>query len=268
MKKIKNNWLNGFFRAWEMLFYFPLSEYFEKIININKSKCRGVQVLTGMLCSAFFAGIILILLAWILTALGGRVPGAIISAFAIVLLLLWGDHGCGMTALTSFTVQKIDGSKFSEILPALETDYKKVDSGIAGAIFAILIIFKLAVIYVIISSNSLNMLILILLSGTFTQAFVLNSYTGSGAFFGFDKPSDRNIFYIYAIILLLLGCKFNLMSALAFLGGIFLWNYWIREKFIKLPSGKSDAALTLYGEIANIIAAVIAFIYSAGKLAN
>lgn len=268
MKKIKNNWLNGFFRAWEMLFYFAIDGYFTKFITIEKNKCRGVQVLTGMLSTAFVSGLFLVLLSWILSTLAGGLPGAVISAFAIVLLLLWGDHAGGITAVTSLTVQKLDGRKFSEILPALETDPKEISSAPGSAIFAILIILKLAVMYVIVRSGCLHMLILILLAGAFTQAFILNSHTGSGAFLGFDKPSDRNIFYICAIVMLLAGCKFNLMSALAFFGGIFLWNYWIKEKFIKLPGGKSDAALTFYGEIATFTAGLIAFIYSAGNLSN
>lgn len=268
MKKIKNVWLNGFFRAWEMLFYFAVDEYFEKFINIDKSKCRGVHILTGMLFAAFAAGSILAILAWVLTTLAGGVPGAVVSAFAVTILLIWSDHGSGCAVATSMLEQKISGKSFTAVLSSLETNPQDINSGIASAVFAILLILKLAITYIIMLSGNFHLLIIILLSGAFTQAFALNSHTGSGAFFGFEKPSERNIFYICAIAILLLGSKFNLMAALAFLGGIFLLNFWIREKFIKLPNGKSDEALTLYGECAGFISSVIVFIYCAGNLSN
>lgn len=268
MKKIKNSWLNGFFRAWEMLFYFAIDEYFARFVSIDKSKCRGSHILTGMLFSAFAAGLILMFFSWILTSLVGGVPGAVVSTLAVFLLLILSDHGSGITAATSMVEQKISGKKLSDILPAIETDPHEINSGIASAVFAVLLILKLAVIYVIMFSGNFHLLIMILLAGAFTQAFVLNSHTGGGAFFGFINQTEKNIFYICAIIMLLVGTKFNLMSALAFLGGIFLWNFWLQEKFIKLPGGKSDGALTFYGECAVFISSIIAFIYSAGNLSN
>lgn len=267
MKKIKNNCINGFFRAWEMLFYFGIDEYFDKIFAIDKNKCRGANILTGMLCAAFIAGLLLAAAAWVLTVLTGGMPGAIVGAFAILLLLVWSDHGSGITAASSALADKLSGGRFSTMLCAVETDPREINSGIASAVFAILIILKLIIFYIIMRSGKFHLLILIMLAGAFTQAFVLNCHTGSGAFFGFESQKDKNIFYITAIVMLLLGSKFNLMSALAFLGGIFLWNFWIKEKFIKLENGKSDAALTFYGECAILIASVIAFIYSAGTIA-
>ena len=104
-----------------------------------------------------------------------------------------------------------------------------------------------------------------MLAGSFTQAYALNAHTGKAAFFSFANSSERNIFYMTAILLLLIGAKFNIMITLAFLGGIFIWNYWIKESFIKLAYGKSDESVTLYGECAMMIASLIALIYSTGS---
>ena len=266
MKKLKNVWLNGFFRAWDMMFLFAWDEYCRNFIAVDRSNCRGVHVLCGMLGSAFIGGLFMVFFSWGLAVLLGGVPGAVISAAALMLLWLWSDHGAGVTAVSSMLAGKISGRKLSEILPSLEVRPEELTHGLAGAVMAVLIIFKLAVFYVVISSGNYYLLILILLSEAFTQASVLNTHTGGGAFFGFERPQDAKIFYICAIVLLLAGSKFNLMVALAFLGVAVLWNLWVRERFIRLPAGKSDESITLYGEIAALSGCAVAFIYSAGVL--
>ena len=266
MKKIKNIWINGFFKAWDMLYYFPLDRYFERFFKINKKECNGVQVLCGLLFSSFTAGLVLaffnLLLVWLL----GAVPGAIAGAVATVFILIWSDRGAGITLLSNMITGRIYGNKFSVMLRNQSSDPESVAGGIDGAVFAVIILLKLIIFYIIIFSQSFYLLILIMLAGAFTQAYILNVHTGNGAFFGFGTERERNIFYIVSCVLLFLAAKFNIIIALAFAGGNIIWTYIIKEHFVRLEGGKSDESITLYGECASLIAVLTALIYSAGVL--
>ena len=264
MKKMKNIWLNGFFRAWEMLYCFPLEDRCPDFLKIDTANCKGVHVMSGFLTASFAFGLFFVILSWILTSVFGIVPGAIAGALAMTAILLWCDHCAGVTLVANMLAKKFKGAKMGDILLEQNSDPERINSGIGSAIFSVLILLKAVFFYFIIQSQNFYLLILIMLAGAFTQAYALNAHTGKAAFFGFANSSERNIFYLTAILLLLLGSKFNMMISLAFLGGIFLWNYWIKESFIKLAYGKSDESITFYGECAIMIASLIALIYSAG----
>lgn len=264
MAKNKNNWINGFLRAWEMLYYFSLEGLFARFTAVDKNKCSGVHVLVGFLTSSFAAGVILAVVAALVSWLLNPIPGAIFGSVLITAVLVFSDRCAGVTLFSNMVAKRTQGRKMGDILIEQDSSPEHIDSGIASAVFSFVLLLKLVMFYFIMLSKNFHLLTLITLSSAFTQAFVLNAHTGQAAYFGFAKPKEKNIFYIVAIALLLIGSKFNLMIALAFLGGIFLWNYWLKESFIKLAYGKSDESLTLYGECAAMIASVIAFIYSAG----
>lgn len=264
MEKFKNGWFNGIIRAWEMLYCFSVDGIFSRFTAVDKSKCSGVHVLSGLLISSFVAGLILALLGLIVSLLLSPVPGAIFGAVLITGLLLFSDRCAGVTLFSNMVAKRTQGRKMGDILLEQDSSPEHIDSGIASAVFSFVILLKLVMFYFIMLANNFYLLTLVTLASAFTQAFVLNAHTGQAAYFGFANSREKNMFYILAIVLLLCGCKFNLMMALAFLGGIFLWNYWLKESFIKLAYGKSDESLTLYGECASMIASVIAFIYSAG----
>lgn len=267
MKKVSNSWINGIFKAWEMMFYFPIENVCSRFIDINKNKLRGIHVLCGLLFSAFIAGVVLMIFCRILSWLAGSVPGAIIGALAVTLLWIWSDRGAAASAFANAISRKISGENFDGILDSLDCRPERLESGIASTLFAVMVLLKLVILYFVLVSHNYSMLLLVLLSGAFAQAFALNVFTGSGAPFGFDGRQDKKIFYILAIVMLLIAAGFNLPIALAFGGGSILWNYNVRENLVVLRGGKSDAAVTFYGECAALIALLIAFVYSAGSFA-
>ena len=264
MAKTKNNWLNGFFRAWEMLYCFPIDGIVSGFVTVDKSKCSGAQVLTGFLSASFLAGVFMALLAAVISWLLNPVPGAILGSIVITALLVFSDRCAGVTLFSNMVAKRTQGRKMGDILLEQDSSPEHIDSGIASAVFSFVLLLKLVMFYFIMLSKNFHLLTLVTLASAYTQAAVLNAHTGQAAYFGFAIPREKHIFYALAVLLLLCGTKFNLMIALAFLGGIVLWNYWLKESFIKLAYGKSDESLTLYGECASMLASVIAFIYSAG----
>lgn len=266
MNKIKNGWLNGFFRAWEMLFGFKLDNLFAAFLHIDTNKCSGPQILTGFLTASFAVGLLLALAGKILTWLFSPVAAGIAGAVLVLVVLTWCDRCAGLTLFSNMISKRTRGRKMGDILLEQDASPEHIDSGIASAVFSFTVILQLVFFYFIIVSGNLMLFSLITLSSAFTQAYALNAHTGGGAFYGFSSNRERHIFYTAAFLLLLIGVKFNFMMALAFFGGIFLWNYLIKENFIKLAYGKSDESITLYGECAALIASIIAFIYCAGAV--
>lgn len=266
MKKINNAWANGLVKAWGMLYFIPLDRLFVKFIDTSRKKCRGMHILLGMVGAAFIAGFLLVLLSSLLMVIN-RAAGVIIGSIGIVTVMLWSDHCGGMSVFSEVAGARLQGRKFSEIFATLRKYSESVNANISSALFAALGIFKLAVFAVILLSGNYFLFILIFMSSAFTAAFTLSSCNSANTFWGFASRRERYKFYMFSFLLLLLGAKLNLMVSLAFAGGIMLLNYWINEHFIKLPNGKSDVAVTLYGEAASLIAILISLIYSAGSLA-
>ena len=266
MKKVKNIWINGFFRAWDMLYYFPLDRYFNGFFKIEKTECNGVQVLCGLLLSAFCGGLLLVIMNSLLVWLLGAIPGAVAGSLLTLFVMLWSDRGAGITLLSNMISGRVAGKSIKSMLQRQDSDPESVAGGIASSVFSVLVMLKLAIFYLIIWSGNFYLFILILLTGAFIQSFVLNVHTGSGAFFGFGREQERNVFYIVSLVLLLLGAKFNILVALAFAGGNIILTYFIKERLVRAEGGKSDESITLYGECAVIIAILTALVYSAGVL--
>ncbi len=267
MKKINNPWINGIFKAWEMMFCFPVANLFDRVLAFDNRNLRSVHILCGFLLAAFAAGFLLVVLSSLLVLLTGTVPGAVAGAFGITLLWVWSDRGAGISVFCNALSRKIQGESFNGMLETLESRPERMASGIASTLFAVIVLLKIVILYFILASQNYSLLILILLSGAFAQAFALNIYTGGNSQFGFDTLRDKKIFYILAVILLLIASKCNLPVALAFGGGSILWNFNVKEHLIMLRGGKSDEAVTFYGECAVLIAVFIAFVYSAGSFA-
>ena len=142
MSKFKNVWINGIFRAWEMLYCFSVDSIFARFTAVDKGKCSGFHVLSGLLISSFAAGVILALCGLIVSWLLSPVPGAIFGAVLITGLLLFSDRCAGVTLFSNMVAKRTQGRKMGDILLEQDSSPEHIDSGIASAVFSFVILLK------------------------------------------------------------------------------------------------------------------------------